>query len=234
MKCLLLLILATAQVSNAVQVETTPMARVVGLIGALKAKIESDGMAEQKSYDKYACWCEETLGRKANDIATAKETIDKLLAEIKNISTPDVITYNTLMKGYCSNSDIKGARALLKEMEEAGHRPNDVSYNSLLNACVSSGNGNFHDAWETIAMMEKAGVAVDHYTISIMMKALKKTRNPKDVNLVLQLLDRAGLDVCADEILLNTVLETCIRHRETRRLQSILTTFRKSDRKSVV
>jgi hypothetical protein len=31
---------------------------------------------EQKSYDKYACWCETTLGRKANDIATAKETID--------------------------------------------------------------------------------------------------------------------------------------------------------------
>ena len=24
-----------------------------------QAKIESDGMAEQKSYDKYACWCEE-------------------------------------------------------------------------------------------------------------------------------------------------------------------------------
>jgi len=160
----------------------------------------------------------------AGDMKRARE----LLAEIKNISTPDVITYNTLMKGYCSNSDIKGARALLKEMEEAGHRPNDVSYNCLLNASVSSGSGNFHDAWETIAMMERAGVAVDHYTISIMMKALKKVRNQKDVGLALQLLDRAGLDVCADEILLNTVLETCTRHRETRRLESILATFTKS------
>merc|ERR1719468_1286108 len=77
-------------------------------------------------------------------------------------------------------------------------------------------------------MMEKAGVAVDHYTISIMMKALKKVRNQKDVSQALQLLDRAGLDVCADEILLNTFLETCIRHRETRRLDSILVTFMKS------
>jgi len=85
MKCFLLLILATAQLSHAAQLETTPMARVVGLIGALKAKIESDGMAEQKSYDKYACWCEETLGSKANNIAKGKETIDKLLAEIKKL-----------------------------------------------------------------------------------------------------------------------------------------------------
>jgi peptidoglycan hydrolase CwlO-like protein len=85
MKCFLLLILAAAQVSNAARVETTPMARVVGLITQLKAKIESDGAAEQKSYDKYACWCEETLGRKASDIATAKETVDKLLAEIKKL-----------------------------------------------------------------------------------------------------------------------------------------------------
>jgi len=60
------------------------------------------------------------------------------------------------------------------------------------------------------------------------MKALKKVRNQKDVSQALQLLDRAGLDVCADEILLNTVLETCIRHRETRRLDSILVSFMKS------
>jgi len=85
-----------------------------------------------------------------------------------------------------------GAQAL----EEAGHGPNDVSYNCLLNASVSSGSGNFHDAWETIAVMEKTGVAVDHYTIPIMMKV----RNHKDVSLASQLLDRACLDVCADEI----------------------------------
>merc|ERR1719401_1541738 len=35
-------------------------------------------MMEQKSYDKYACWCEATLERKAQDIAHAKEKIEKL------------------------------------------------------------------------------------------------------------------------------------------------------------
>merc|ERR1719253_1229304 len=64
-----------AMAADASRVETTPMARVVGLLTGLEAKIESDGKMEQKSYDKYACWCEASLGRKANDIATGKETI---------------------------------------------------------------------------------------------------------------------------------------------------------------
>ena len=41
----------------------------------LKAKVEADGKEQQKSYDKYACWCEKTLGRKAADIANAKDAL---------------------------------------------------------------------------------------------------------------------------------------------------------------
>ena len=73
-------------------------------------------------------------------------------------------------------------------------------------------------AWSLIEMMQRGGVSVDNFTISIMMKSLKKLRGPKDVAKILDLLDRSGVDVCTDEILLNTILETCIRHREFRRL----------------
>merc|ERR1711988_614861 len=44
------------------------VARVVNLVKELRAKIIADGKAEQKAYDKYACWCEATSARKANDI----------------------------------------------------------------------------------------------------------------------------------------------------------------------
>merc|ERR1711972_116828 len=60
----------------------TPMERVVGLLTDLEAKIELDGKLEQDSYDKYACWCENTLARKANDIANAKELIKELEEEM--------------------------------------------------------------------------------------------------------------------------------------------------------
>merc|ERR1719160_1949875 len=60
----------------------TPITKVITLINELKGKIEGDGMAEQKTYDKFACWCEKTLARKAQAIDDAKETIEKTQAEI--------------------------------------------------------------------------------------------------------------------------------------------------------
>merc|ERR1719399_1271950 len=59
-----------------------PVQRVVVLIKELMAKIEADGKAEQKTYDKFACWCEKTLARKAEAIDAAKDTIDKTQREI--------------------------------------------------------------------------------------------------------------------------------------------------------
>merc|ERR1719324_1563100 len=63
-------------------VKDDPIARVVVLIKELMAKIEADGKAEQKTYDKFACWCEKTLARKAAAIDEAKEIIDKTQREI--------------------------------------------------------------------------------------------------------------------------------------------------------
>jgi len=52
------------------------------LLIELKARIESDGKLEQMSYDKYACWCEETLARKAKDISEGEELATDLQTKI--------------------------------------------------------------------------------------------------------------------------------------------------------
>ena len=44
--------------SDVSRVRETPVTKVVELINEMKAKIEADGKAEQKVYDKFACWCE--------------------------------------------------------------------------------------------------------------------------------------------------------------------------------
>jgi len=67
---------------------TGPVTKVVELIEELKAKIEADGKMEQNIYDKYACWCETTTARKAENIHDAmshiKETGTKIL-ELKGL-----------------------------------------------------------------------------------------------------------------------------------------------------
>lgn len=121
---------------------------------------------------------------------------------------------------------MRGGKEVLREMQQAGFTPNDISYNCLINAAVSSGN--CREAWNIIETMERSGVAVDHFTLAIMMKGLKKNDNWKDVARALDLLDRSGVDVCANEVLLNTVLETCTKHRHLHRLESIVSMFTKS------
>jgi hypothetical protein len=62
--------------------DMTPVNRVLNLIRDLEKEVEKDGKMEQKSYDKYACWCESTLQRKAKDISDAKVKIDQLSEHI--------------------------------------------------------------------------------------------------------------------------------------------------------
>jgi len=58
--------------------EGSPVERIVNLLKELKEKTEGDGKAEQQIYDKYACWCETTSKRKANDIVDAQNDLRSL------------------------------------------------------------------------------------------------------------------------------------------------------------
>lgn len=58
-----------------------PVEKVVELLEDLKGTIEQDGKDEQKAYDKYACWCEDTTAEKAAAIDSAKETIAESQSE---------------------------------------------------------------------------------------------------------------------------------------------------------
>jgi pentatricopeptide repeat protein len=169
--------------------------------------------------DKAAYNCVLDACSTAGDMDRARE----LMTQIKELHAVDVITYNTLLKGYCSTGDLKGARELFDEMDEAGLHPNDVSYNCLINAAVSKGA--FVEAWDMIDLMRAKGVPVDKYTLSIVMKSLKRNQDVNMVTRGLALLDETGIDVCSDEVLLNNVLETCTRHQQLDRLVALLEDF---------
>jgi len=146
----------------------------------------------------------------------------KLVQQMREVGKLDIITYNTLLKGYCSKKDKRSAKALLDQMTHEGQEPNDISYNLLLNASVSTGD--FQEAWNTVEVMQKSGF-VDHYTVSIMMKAVKKVHNPKHLKRALELLSSTGINACSDEVLLNTVVEACTRSKDREHLEHILDEF---------
>jgi len=76
-----LVVLASLQLCSA----QSPVTAVVKLLTELEARIQGDGKVEQQSYDKTACWCEETLARKAQDIADAKAKIIEMQTLIEKL-----------------------------------------------------------------------------------------------------------------------------------------------------
>lgn len=57
----------------------------------------------------------------------------KLLMQLPNSGVaPDVITYNTLINGYCKGRNIDGAFKLFKDMQWKGITPNSVTYGTLI------------------------------------------------------------------------------------------------------
>jgi len=106
--------------------QQTPVAEVVQLIQGLASKVEADGKSEQQSYDKYACWCEATLGRKAGDISSSKKEIEDLSTLIVKLNS-EIATHGAEMQnlGKAIDANIKAQ----KEATEVRANGND-EYNS--------------------------------------------------------------------------------------------------------
>jgi len=172
--------------------------------------------------DSIALNCVVDVCVKAGDIKRA----EALVFEMEDRSMEDIITYNTLLKGYCQKHNLTAAKALLAKMSAKGQSPNDISYNCVLNHLATTGN--YKDCWEIVEQMEKGNVPPDHYTVSILLKGVKNMRGVIDVQKAFDFLDRSGVDPCSDEVLLNTVLEICTRHKEFKRLVKLMAHFEKS------
>jgi len=75
----------SALVGTAAASDLKNVNQVVKLIADLKSKAEQDGKNEQAAFDKYACWCENTLERKSGAISDAKELISETEILIKKL-----------------------------------------------------------------------------------------------------------------------------------------------------
>merc|ERR1719269_165509 len=93
----------------------SPVTKVVTLLNELEARIQGDGKNEQQSYDKTACWCEETLARKAKDIDDAKVKIDELQTLIEKLEG-EVATHGAEVAQL--KKDIAANQAAQKEATE--------------------------------------------------------------------------------------------------------------------
>merc|ERR1719375_2527510 len=119
----------------------SPISRVVELIQELKAKVEADGKAEQKTYDKFACWCEKTLARKAAAIDEAKETIDKTqreIIELKGKLGELGATIKQLEKEIAENEEARKEATEIRDKENADYETEKIESEQCIGALESA------------------------------------------------------------------------------------------------
>jgi len=99
-----------------------------------------------------------------------------LLEDMRESSVePDIITYSTIVKGYCLEGDVDRAFQVLEDMKsDDKFAPDEILYNSILDGC--SKQHRVDDALRLLEEMKSAGVVPSNYTLSILVKLLGHAR----------------------------------------------------------
>jgi pentatricopeptide repeat protein len=108
----------------------------------------------------------------------AMHRVPALLEDMATASPPvelDIVSYSTIVKGYCNSGNLDRALKVVNDMKEKGkHVPDEVMYNSLLGGCAKE-----HRPDEAIALlsdMRKFGVPPSNYTLSMLVKLMGRCR----------------------------------------------------------
>jgi len=98
---------------------------------------------------------------------------------------PDIVTYSTMIKGFCHAGSLDQALEILKDMQsDAKFSPDEVMYNSLLDGCAREQRPD--EALKLLDDMRKGGVAPSNYTLSMLVKLMGRCRR---LNMAFSLID---------------------------------------------
>ena len=126
-----------------------------------------------------------------------------------NLCPHRTISYNTMLKGYCSTGDLVGARAMCEEMTAVGMPPNNVSYNCMLNIAASSDN--FSEASRIIRNVITHSTNAKGYAVKgDLDKALEILRGTQEAK------------VSHNSFVYNTILDGCAKHKRPDLVDTIL------------
>jgi len=100
------------------------------------------------------------------------DRLEEVEAVIQEAPQVDIVSYNTLLKGYAQRSDLIKAHQVFQSLLLRDLKPNAITFNTIIDAAVRSCE--FNRAWQLLEDMECAGFAPDRFTCSIMVKGITK------------------------------------------------------------
>jgi hypothetical protein len=193
MKCALVVALFALQgflPAQAAVLQMTPVNRVLNLIKDLEKEVEKDGKMEQKSYDKFACWCESTLERKAKDIADAKvhiEQLQKLIDQLNGELGAHGAEIEQLKKEIAANLDAQREATEVRDKENAEFEAEKTESEQCIGALESAikvltGAGTKGGFLETMRDAELLSVAADMRRVVLRKDVVSRAASKDDLD----------------------------------------------------
>lgn len=128
---------------------------------------------------------------KCGDVTSAEEILDQMVQTEYDIE-PDLISYSTVLKGYCQNGDLLKALCMFQEMKEHSLRCDELVYNTLMEGCVKA------DDWKAgcglFAEMVNKGLKPSAITASILSRLFQRVGHEDADEKVADLFMVFGLD----------------------------------------
>ncbi|WCJ20358.1 Tetratricopeptide repeat (TPR)-like superfamily protein [Euphorbia peplus] len=115
---------------------------------------------------------------------------------------PDVVSYNTLIKGYCEMGRKDCAFGVIDEMERKGIQPDSITFNTLLNGFY--GGGDFDGGEKVWGLMESKGVVPNVRSYNAMLRGLVSKKRMEEAVEVFG--EMEGKGVKPDVISFNAVI----------------------------
>jgi len=115
---------------------------------------------------------------------------------------PDLVTYSSVIKGYCVQGELQQAIQLFTLMRKRGIEPDEVLFNSMLDGCAKQAQVPLAEM--VLNDMRSCGAAVTNYTLSILVKLYSRA---KMVDRAVQAFD----DLPSEHgFMPNTAVKTCL------------------------
>merc|ERR1740122_547253 len=159
----------------------------------------------------------------------------------------DVISCNTLLKGFAKEVDLPNAEAMLRRMLSKGPAPNLITFNTMINCAVlsfqtlgarahrGSSPAAAQRPWELLDQLIELGLKPDRCTCSTIAKGMHLVGcSSVEIDRAIVLLQRIGPDALQKpgvdsqesnarslEVLFNTLLDVCISASEHGRLAEV-------------
>merc|ERR1719188_1041616 len=131
---------------------------------------------------------------------------------------PNVITYGTIIKGYCQENRLESALELHREMRSvSGLGPDEHTYNTLIDGCARRG---FWDkGLGLLQEMEESGIRPTNFTLSVLVKLARCSHKlPEAFEMCKTLSAKYGLRL--NTPVYNNLIHTCVAsHQLTRGLE---------------